>query len=506
MKAGRGLGCGVVLLSALVGFWGCADNPPTALVEAVEAHRMSPPLLLSEVQQAAEPASLLDADFALVNRTSSPQPVSLTGKSCSCYGVMHDSEPWETGATITLAPGAQSLLAFDVKPPVEPGEKSWSVRLASGVSPSSNDSSHSEQVLTLGVRVYDDLTLQPETLFARIPTATPPTATPPPSTFTTATKATSPGRGGATAAEPSATTARHAAAVGNSARPRLVIRRIWRRRGSAAVAPQISGLPAWAVASAPVAIDAPQEIAPGLWQQSWETQIEFDFNRPNSSRTTARESVAALSAGQNHEPARALEKAAATDADDARASPLATVRPATVRPGVFRFQAAFGNADNGSTKVTGRIVLKQSPGVVAPSVVHWGQISKGAVRKRRLVLSAGDRRAFRIESASLLEGDAPPGAGASPPSSADSASRPTPAAGVLTHRLVSPFADLTIGFGQEEPGIRQSVSLELIPLRAGRLDTTLVFATDHPLTPFLKVRLRAVVLEAAPSAAIPGGG
>ncbi len=493
MKADRRLGYGTVILAIAVGCWGCKESPPAAAVEVAEAHRMSPPLLLSEVHEAAQPAGLLDADFSLENHTPTPQPVSLTGKSCSCYGVMLDGEAWETGATFTVAPGTQRRLTFDVKPPAEPSEKSWSVRLTSGVFSPSGASPSVEQVLTLGVRVYDDVTLQPQALFATIPTATVPTTAIPALPAPKSRR-----RDGAAS---SATGAGHGAATGNGARRRLVIRRTWRRSDSSATAPRITGLPAWASVSSPVAISAPQEIAPGLWQQSWETHIEFDFSPPNGGRTEDRESLAALSAGSNQEAAHAPDNPSAPDAVRAPGS-----RQATVQPGLFRFHAAFADAGETTAKVTGRIALERSPGVVAPSVVHWGQIPQGSARKRRLVLSAGDERPFHIEGVTLLESDNSSGGVASPPPSDDSESRRQPVAGVLAHRLVSPFVDLTVGVGQEEAAVRQSVALELVPLQAGRLDTTLVFATDHPLTPFLKVRLRAAVHEAAPSVEAPGGG
>ncbi|MCA9112001.1 MAG: hypothetical protein KDA52_18760, partial [Planctomycetaceae bacterium] len=144
---------------------GCgSDSLINALpVQVDNPSRVSPALLLSEVQKADNPKDLLDADFLLVNHSTVPQSLTLAGKSCSCYGVMLDGVPLEQNALFVIAPSSSRVLTFDVAPPVQPEENSWTVRLASG------DDLKQELHLTLRVRVHADIRLEPDAIISKVP-------------------------------------------------------------------------------------------------------------------------------------------------------------------------------------------------------------------------------------------------------------------------------------------------------------------------------------------------
>lgn len=440
-------GPSVLYLVVITSCWGCGP-PPAADVVSVGGpaiHRVSRPLLLSEVEVAATPADLLERNFILQNNTGAPQTVSLAGTSCSCYGVMLDGEPWQKGASVTLPPGTVRSLTFDVAPPTEVSEKTWNIRLASG------DDPPREQMLTLEVHVYDDITLQPAVFFVRQP--------------------------------PSSAGARQM-----SGPRRMTITRTWRRSEQPAAAPEIHGLPQWASFSTPIPVDEPQEIGEGLWRQSWETELQF----------------------------------AANDA----ASPL---MPQEMQARVREFSVEFGGPNNRTVRHSARLVVEEAAGVTAPSVVHWGRLSQSSSRMRRLVLASADRSPFRIEGAELvvdrqtavMHEREPPASDQSDPEELRNGnhqtdeSAPSPsqerradvqAADARGFQYTSPHFNLDVSIEEATVDGRLRVLLGLEPSLAGPLEATLVFRTDHPLTPSLEIQLRALVLRDQDIAEEAAGG
>ncbi|MGD9854416.1 MAG: hypothetical protein AB7U20_05630 [Planctomycetaceae bacterium] len=463
-----------IACAILLGAYGCGygggDSGAPKAVEIENPNRISSPLLTSEVQRSPQPSELLDAEFAIHNRTAAPQAVTLAGKSCACYGVMLDDKPWETKSTITVDPGVPRRLRFDVEPPSVPSEKSWTVRLAIG-----SDGGR-EQLLTLGVRIYDDIRLEPEALFVTAPPAAGISDRPPPRS-------------------------KHAPALQrDDGRFRMMVRRTWRDAAASTRPPRVSGLPAWIRSSTPVAIDEPQEVARGLWQQSWEIHFDLSPSRlqPAGEDSENRASVTdeAADPGTGASPEEPIEE---------HAAPASAGAIAATQAGVHRFDVEFAGPEGSPIRAAGRIVLEARPGIVAPSVVHWGRVSSDASRNRRIVLSAGDGRPFQIERVRLLGADAP-GSVDSPSPVHESSPRPREAAGQLGYEFDSPQMKLTVSLDLEGDGPRRAVALEIAPRQSGALNATLVFETDHPLTPELTVRLRAFVVDGSVPSEVSNGG
>ncbi|MBX3437762.1 MAG: hypothetical protein KF861_09745 [Planctomycetaceae bacterium] len=440
--------CCLVCLLLILSGGGCGGGADvsSALIDVGESNRMSPPLLESEVLRASDPKELLEMEFILSNRTAEPQSVSLAGKSCSCYGVLLDGEPWETGQSVTIAPGALRRLELDITPPKEPSEKSWSVRLLSGVA------EPQEQTLTLGVRIFDDLTLEPEVLFLSRPTSP---------------------------AEADVNPAGHHGAADNE-QPvahsnRMSIRRVTRNKADLINTPQFADLPSWVRIASLTTTAPPEQIASGLWQQTWD--VELDWH--------------AFSDGPS------ADGRASTD------GPL--TQPVTaVRGGVHRFQVEFNGEEGDPIRASGRIVIREEAGVIAPAMVHWGRLATDVSQTRRVVLSAGDNRPFRVTGAALVPDDASFSTGTLDDSPATNHVETEATRAVLS--LASPQLHLTVAMDQQTPATRQGLVLDIVPQQAGSLTATLIIQTDHPLTPRREIQMKALVVEPSAEPSSSGGG
>ncbi len=422
--------CGLLAL-------GCQpeSDAPTFPIQVTEASRTSPALLLSEIQQAEVPAKLLDADFVLENRSNSPRTIMLAGKSCSCYGVRLDGDPWEVHNEVTIPPSSSQVLTFDVAPSAEAGESSWSVRLTSPDEPTQ------ELQLSLSVHVYADIRLEPDALVATLP-------------FDASALPDDP-------------------AGSPQQKLRLAIRQTWRGDEAGRAVPQITGIPAGWAASPPVVVEQPQQFEAGLWQQIWELDLhEQDLTslrrEVRLKVTPTGEQVAGRSTGEVPE------------------------RPAA---GVHRFRVSFENHIGEMTAVYGRFVLRAPPGITGPSVVHWGRLQQDESRTKRIILAASDERAFSILGVSRVRSEGKEPADHTPADEEGFTPEPRESEAIAYVHQCAGW-DLSIAQNDDRPQMTRSLQFDLTPHQNGSIKETLVIETDHPLTPRVEIDLRGVVVAA----------
>ncbi len=424
---------------------GCQPDSqaPQFPIHVTNPNRISHALLLSEVQQADVPAELLDADFLLENRSSTPQTITLVGKSCSCYGVRLDDAPLELHVPMTLEPSSSRVLRFEVAPPSKAAENSWVVRLAS------IDGQKQELKLSLKVRVYADVRLEPDAIVTSIPP-----------------DSTQPGT-------------RSSSAL----RHDLTIRRTWRGEKSDTPVPSLKGLPTGWGYTRPVVSEEPREVDVGLWQQTWQTAVQF-------SATPLSVVGPALEADSENQEVRLKVTPLEVGDSEGPMSPQA-MRHAV---GVHRIKASF-EANNGETVAAhGRFVVRAQPGIVGPTVVHWGSITAGESRTRRIMLSASDDRAFTINSVSQSRTTGAGRIGKELPSDVETSS--VIQADRRVWNLKSTDLELMISLDDDASRTHQSLQLDVLPLHEGLIDETFVLKTNHPLTPTIEVRVRAIVMPA----------
>lgn len=121
---GRGfLWGGMVLVVA-----GCTHAPSRDDIPSQT--RRHPPLLVSELRRAADPAAVIDSIFVLQNPGSEPAVLRFDAAGCSCYGVFWEGERLQTSQTRTIPPRSQAAVRIDVPRPDRHGEPQFSARFS----------------------------------------------------------------------------------------------------------------------------------------------------------------------------------------------------------------------------------------------------------------------------------------------------------------------------------------------------------------------------------------
>lgn len=414
---------------------GCQPNTEVTSfpIHVSRPNRSSPSLLLSEVQRAEVPTDLLDAEFVLENRSSIPQSFQLAGKSCSCYGVQVDGRSLELHEPVAIPPLESVVLTFDVAPPLSAEESSWSIRLTSVEEP------EKEMRLALQVRVYADARFEPDAIVSSLPTSS-----------TRETKRQSAER-----------------------THRLLVRQTWRGSKDDGNRPVLSGLPDGWSFTQPVPDGTAQKIEDELWQQAWSSEIT---NRPVGVTSNA---------GQQEVRLKVTSSAA-----NGFVAIAPDGNPTKAVPGAYRMTATFANPAGRSIYAYGRFLVRESSGVQAPTIVHWGRIEIDSPRARRIMLSASDRRPFTINDIRLKQ-KAQAGA------SATGGFEKLVDKEKVAWRFTSDDVEIDVFSVTNQASERHSLELRIVPHRESEFDETLVMETDHPLTELVKVRLRAIVLSSS---------
>ncbi len=151
----------IVLVVLGTGLWLLNADPFVSLTGAgvfiERGQREEPPLLLSELTAAREPASLIDTGFTLVNNSGEDVTIRYDGAGCSCYDVLRDGTPLRSGDEFLLPAGTRDRIQMAVSMPKVAGSEAYradfTARLPSG------------EVIALpihlGLNVYPDLEIRP---------------------------------------------------------------------------------------------------------------------------------------------------------------------------------------------------------------------------------------------------------------------------------------------------------------------------------------------------------
>ncbi|MCA9026410.1 MAG: hypothetical protein KDA86_14480 [Planctomycetaceae bacterium] len=424
---------------------GCGSDllTNTLPIQVDNLNRVSPALLLSEVEKADDPKELLDADFQLENHSTLPQSLTLAGKSCSCYGVKLDGALLEPHTPFTIAPASSRVLTFDVAPPAKPEENSWTVRLASG------DDPQQELHLTLRVRVHADVRLEPDAIITTTPSASAQNGPGPPS----------------------------------AEQHELVVRHTWRGEKEDGGFPALTGLPTGWEFTNPIASEEPLSTDDDLWQQIWLTTVQFRKPDAGNEQHGLMKDPSQLEIRLKPVPEMEAQRTIGSRRTESEA-------------GIHHMKVSFENRAGEVVSAYGRLVVREPSGIVAPSVIHWGNILVDASQFRRVMLTAGDDRAFSVLGLTL---DRPANDERTLESSSDGMS----AEGQLethsatqTWRVQTTDFELAVSMDAAASGTQQSLHFDFLPHHEGQIDETLIINTDHPLTPTVQIRLMAIVTPA----------
>lgn len=226
----RGLAGWGLLLGGLF-CWVAGCTPSNSDDDIPSQTRRVPPLLVSEVRRAANPASLIDSTFVLHNAGTEPAVFRFDAAGCSCYGVDWEGGRLQTAQTRTISPRSQAAVRINVPVPDRHGEPQFSARF-SRLRPGGSVETFS---LTLTVPILADALVTPEVLSVAYRPGEPMAPLP------------------------------------------LRLTRVARTRDAVAAAPAEEQLPPFVSLSdwRQVTLDQP---ATGLWQSVWETQVRVELS------------------------------------------------------------------------------------------------------------------------------------------------------------------------------------------------------------------------------------
>lgn len=230
-----------ILLNCSCLFVGCSEVTEP-LVE-IEAHKQAFPTILRSQLPNREREELVWPEFRVSNRREFPVSVTLLDQDCSCYSVSCDGKPWKVDDVVELPVAGQVTIRLEVHPSLQTGVQSWTIR--TGLRGLTDESSVTRQELelTAGLRILEDLEMEPAVLEL------------------TASRSTS-----APGTEDSSREAReHLVTVWHTG--------VERSPDTTVPQPAIQQLPAWMRVTAIHPIGQPTEVEPGFVRQRWQFRL-----------------------------------------------------------------------------------------------------------------------------------------------------------------------------------------------------------------------------------------